>query len=301
MRDFVIEALTELVPVRVSRQELLRGSRRLRWAEAGVGRPTIVLVAGCGETALDWASIMPKSAECSRVVAYDRAGLGESEPAVPLTIETQVEDLAALLDEVGPAVVVGHSWGGLLAQLVALNCPHRIAGLVLIDPSHEELETWWATAAEVAMATGVVSLKSVGLFGKVARGMGRSLAMRCTDDDRLRGLIADAYVASYSSRQQVRMIRTEALLAARSAPFAREARGTSAMPDVPVVVLSAGRGKPRSLQERSAPLMREIAASTPRGRHSIVDDAGHYIHHDRPEVVIEAIADVVAVIRAESE
>ena len=199
------------------------------------------------------------------------------------------------------AVVVGHSWGGLLAQLVAFSRPHSIAGLVLVDPSHEELEVWWATAAEVAMATSVVSLRSVGLFGKIARGMGRSLAARCTDDDRVRSLIAEAYVASYASRQQVRMIRAEVLLAARSAAFARKERAASVLPAVPVVVLSATMGKPRRLQERSTALLQQIAASTHRGEHVTVDDAGHYIHHDRPEVVIKTVSDMVATIRAESE
>lgn len=77
-----------------------------------------------------------------RLIAYDRAGYGASDPA-PLSLDLQVDDLTAVLEEVGPAVVVGHSWGGLLAQLATWSRPDLVSGLVLLDPSHE---TFWRDA-----------------------------------------------------------------------------------------------------------------------------------------------------------
>jgi pimeloyl-ACP methyl ester carboxylesterase len=78
MADLVVTALSELLPGPVSRRELDRGGgRKLRWIEAGSdNRPTVVLVAGGGEMALDWANILPVLANRYRIVAYDRAGLG---------------------------------------------------------------------------------------------------------------------------------------------------------------------------------------------------------------------------------
>ncbi|MEU4351795.1 alpha/beta hydrolase [Streptomyces sp. NPDC023838] len=60
-------------------------------------------------------------AEHTRVIACDRAGLGAIDPAMPVTIDLEVEDLSALLSHTGngACVLVGHSWGGMLAQLVA--------------------------------------------------------------------------------------------------------------------------------------------------------------------------------------
>jgi pimeloyl-ACP methyl ester carboxylesterase len=91
----------------------LRGGRSLRWVEAGSGSPTVVLDAAGGEPgSLAWAGVMPIVAARTRVVAYDRAGLGASDPVWPLTLSTQVEDLTAVIGETGngPSVVAGHSW-----------------------------------------------------------------------------------------------------------------------------------------------------------------------------------------------
>ena len=94
------------------------GTRTLRWVEAGEGTP-LVLVSGAGEVNLTWATVFDALSERGRVIAYDRAGLGDSDPLDLVTGSAEVDDLTALLDLVGPAVLVGHSWGGLLAQLAA--------------------------------------------------------------------------------------------------------------------------------------------------------------------------------------
>jgi pimeloyl-ACP methyl ester carboxylesterase len=78
------------------------------------------------------------------VVAYDRAGLGGSAPASdPVTIARQVNDLASVISDVAvrPCVLAGHSWGGLLVQLLAFHRPDLVAGLVLVDPAHERMTT----------------------------------------------------------------------------------------------------------------------------------------------------------------
>jgi pimeloyl-ACP methyl ester carboxylesterase len=303
MADLVVTALSELLPGPVSRRELDRGGgRRLRWIEAGgESNPTVVLVAGAGEMALDWAIILPVLANRYRIVAYDRAGLGASDPIAPLTVETELEDLVALLANVGPAVVVGHSWGGLLAQLAAFAQPDPILGLVLVDSTHEDVFAsipWVLNAASAVMLTGLLLLTPIGLFGRIAQGIGRSLAQRCTEDPRIRILISDAYVASYATHSQVRTIRSENRLAVRSAALVRQVRAVSTLPDVPVVVLSATAGKPRSVRELATTLAQQVAASASVGEHIVVDGSGHYIHHDRPEQVIKAIDDVVEAARA---
>ena len=80
---------------------------------------------------------MPLLAPHVRVAAYDRAGLGGSDPAPGLvTIDRQIDDLASVITGLatGPCVLAGHSWGGMLVQLLAFRRPDLVAGLVLVDP-----------------------------------------------------------------------------------------------------------------------------------------------------------------------
>ena len=87
---------------------------------------------------------MPLLAPHVRVVAYDRAGLGGSAPAPGLvTIDRQIDDLASVITGLaaGPCVLAGHSWGGILVQLLAFRRPELAAGLVLVDPGHEEMDS----------------------------------------------------------------------------------------------------------------------------------------------------------------
>jgi pimeloyl-ACP methyl ester carboxylesterase len=81
---------------------------------------------------------MPLLAPHVHVAAYDRAGMGGSAPVPDLvTINRQIDDLALVI--VGltaePCVLAGHSWGGILVQLLAFRRQDLAAGLVLVDPT----------------------------------------------------------------------------------------------------------------------------------------------------------------------
>ncbi len=95
----------------------------------------------CG--AASWERVMPLLAPRVRAVAYDRAGIGGSAPAPGrAVIDRQADDLASVITGLaaGPCVLAGHSWGGMLVQLLAFRRPELVAGLVLVDPGHEEME-----------------------------------------------------------------------------------------------------------------------------------------------------------------
>ena len=116
------------------------GGRRLRVVRAGPpdAQPLIVLEHGAFGSAADWAVVQDRlAAKGLRSLAYDRAGLGHSDPGpVPRDGRAVVADLAALLralDERAPAVLVGHSMGGLMVRLFALTHPDRVLGVVLVD------------------------------------------------------------------------------------------------------------------------------------------------------------------------
>jgi pimeloyl-ACP methyl ester carboxylesterase len=110
--------------------------------EAGTGRPDVVLEAGRNDVAASWRRVMPLLAPHVHVVAYDRAGLGRSAPSAdPVTLSGQAGDLASVISSTaaGPCVLAGHSWGGIVVQLLAWRRPDLVAGLVLVDPAHEQM------------------------------------------------------------------------------------------------------------------------------------------------------------------
>jgi pimeloyl-ACP methyl ester carboxylesterase len=94
------------------------GGRHLAFWAAGSGGPTVVLEAGLGQDKSTWHWVIDALAQVTRVVAYDRAGQGESDPAAtPRTLQEVVADLRHLLTTagiVGPYILVGHSywWAG---------------------------------------------------------------------------------------------------------------------------------------------------------------------------------------------
>jgi len=122
------------------------GGRALFISCAGSGSPTVVLEAGSGNSAETWVGVQPEVARFTRVCSYDRAGLGQSDPAPSgvRTVQDSVDDLHALLAAVdisGPIVLAGHSLGGLIVRLYASQCPGDVAGVVLVDGMPPNLPT----------------------------------------------------------------------------------------------------------------------------------------------------------------
>ena len=152
------------------------GGRRLRVVRAGPAEatPLIVLEHGAFGCAADWAVVQQRlAAKGLRSLAYDRAGLGHSDPGpTPRDGRAIVADLAALLrelDERAPVVLVGHSMGGLMVRLFALTHPDRAVGVVLVDAVTPDVMT---------LPRGPGMVRSFGRLLKVARLAARAGLMR---------------------------------------------------------------------------------------------------------------------------
>jgi pimeloyl-ACP methyl ester carboxylesterase len=103
----------------------------------GSGSPTVVLDAGFPGDSTGWRDVQPQLGRTTRSCAYDRAGLGNSvaQPGVH-DARDELSDLQRLLDHAhldAPYVLVGHSYGGILARLFASQHPAEAAGVVLVD------------------------------------------------------------------------------------------------------------------------------------------------------------------------
>lgn len=308
-RDPVVEALNALVPGGVVRGGVRLGERVVRWVEAGSGSPTVVLAAGRNDTAISWTPLLAALAARMRVVVYDRAGLGASDPdpgpGVP-TVERQVADMAAVIaaTSAGPCVVAGHSWGGLLAQVLAYRHPELVAGLVLVDPAHEDMMNGIPgplRRLNLLLSEHLPSvLLALGLLKPYVRRRARRTAARFSDDPRVQRAVVEAYLV-HASPTQVRATRDELRGIVASAPLLWEHRAaaSSRASDIPLVVLSATRGSPPRLRQHWTKLQAGIvtAAGSGRARHLVVEDAGHTIHHDWPDLVAGVILEVVDEVR----
>lgn len=137
------------------------GGRKMYLECAGSGSPTVILVSGQRGSGQEWrmtqsqaappeAPVFDQVAPTNRVCAYDRPGtpvgnsFSRSDPAPqPTTAGAAVADLHALLSaagEAGPFVLVGHSFGGMVVRLYASTFPDEVQGLVLVDPPSEFLQ-----------------------------------------------------------------------------------------------------------------------------------------------------------------
>jgi pimeloyl-ACP methyl ester carboxylesterase len=148
------------------------GGRRIRVVCEGVAseRPLVIMESGIYGSASDWAAVQSGLTKLGfRSCAYDRAGLGWSDPG-PLPRDTQaaVGDLEAWLKakgETGKLILVGHSMAGFNARLFTYRNPGRIAGLVLVDAANPE-RTTGRSASLVRRFTSLAGLaQTVGRFG----------------------------------------------------------------------------------------------------------------------------------------
>lgn len=112
--------------------------------QSNTGEPTVILQAGGANESLWWVRVQAQLADQVRVCAYDRAGLGWSEPADtprdPLTIVGELHDLLAAADIQSPYIMVGHSYGAILTRIYAAHYPTEVVGIALVDGMPLELK-----------------------------------------------------------------------------------------------------------------------------------------------------------------
>ena len=122
------------------------GGPTLRMLITGNGNPTVVFEAGAGSSLEAWASVQPEVSQFARTISYDRAGNGLSEKgAVPRDGRHIATELHVALHNAHvspPYLLVGHSLGGPYIRVFAGMYPKEIAGMVLVDPTQEELIAW---------------------------------------------------------------------------------------------------------------------------------------------------------------
>jgi pimeloyl-ACP methyl ester carboxylesterase len=249
------------------------GGYRLAIHCIGEGSPTVVLETGLGAPSEDWAPVQREIAGLTRVCRFDRAGRGKSDPAptTPRTCADMIADLRALLHNAGippPYVLVGNSLGGMNARLYAYQYPGEVAGLVLVDGSHQDQFT---CIGEALPEPGPDSPDSHKGFYRFWAGGGWSDPANNPDN-------AD-FLTSLEQLQAIHSLGDLPMMVLASEAFLREAPTR----------LEAG---PR-LHEIWQDLQRDLANLSSNSVYSVVESSGHFIQRDRPEVVVDAIRRVL--------
>jgi pimeloyl-ACP methyl ester carboxylesterase len=254
------------------------GGHRLHIWCSGSGAPTVVLETGLGGSSANWGFVQPEVARFTNVCSYDRAGMGYSDPGPsPRTAKRITHELSQLLDRAGvtgPVVLVGASIGGLAVRLLASEHPERVAGLVLVDASHEDQD-----AELPPIAPFVPLLSSLGIL----RLLGISF-----------GPPVDSQALAVRGFAEATAFRTAAYLASvdefRHLPeSSAEVKAARTPLNIPLVVVTAGRGSDAAWLK----LQRDQAALSQRGCQIIAEDSGHAVALGQPEAVIRAIRSVV--------
>jgi len=280
------------------------GSHRLHLHCQGSGQPLVLLESGLSGWSQDWALVQPVLAQHTQVCSYDRAGYAWSDEAPqPRTGLAAVEDLRTLLRNAGlhgPMVVVGHSWGGMLAQLLAQTHPDEVAGLVLVDALHHDQTASMDPAAHARysrhmdmLTTSATWLAPLGLT-RLA-GLPASVVL-----DKLPASEQAAARGLAMQSKNYRALHTEYL---GKDPALEEARHLPPVPRVPTIVLSTNAlsefppGWDRDdMRQHWVSGQRALALET-AAKHIVVADAGHYLQLERPDVVVAAVRDVVRLVQ----
>jgi len=249
------------------------GGRALRVVRAGPANspaPLVVLEHGAFGCAADWAVVQERLARQGlRSIAYDRAGLGHSDPGpTPRDGRAIVADLGLLLrelDEPGPYVLVGHSMGGLIVRLYALTHPEQVVGVVLVDAVTPDIMKTRAgpraVAAFGALLRGVSHAARVGLMRPVA-----------LFSSNLIGLTGEAKVEKRRIHSSHPHARWSAEEVAGWPATSEQASEAELPPQMPVAVITAGgaRTRPWLKAIQSVPAM--------ASRHGYVEHVAHARH-----------------------
>lgn len=270
--------------------------RRLHYVEAGEGEPAVVFEAGMGASGTCWAAVQQQVATHTRTVSYDRAALGRSDPTTGnRTLGRIVEDLDALLDHLGAAryVLVGHSWGGPIVRLAAGARRHRVAGVVLVDPTDETCPLY-TNPRMMWIQRAVMRLQPLlARTGLLRRGMRRA-ARRLPEPARSDLPRLDASLATAQASRAEFACIDAGLAELRAAP--------PDLGDLPVTTISGTRPTGMGKRNRAALTAshRASAARLANGRLVLAERSGHLVPLSEPALVAEEVLRLVDQVSASS-
>lgn len=269
---------------------------RLHYLERGRG-PALVLLHGNGVYANDfeYSGLLDKLSERYRVIAFDRPGFGYSErPRTTLwTPDAQARLLHHALQElrVDSAIVLGHSWGTMVALAMGLQVPDAVRGLVLLSGYYYPT---------LRLDVPVAAQPAIPLIGDLMRHTITPLLARLLWPLTTKQMFAPLPVAERFRQLspwmalRPKQIRASAAEAALMLPAARSLSKRLERLQVPVQIVAGTQDKvvkPSSASER---LHEELEAQDGASALHLMPGVGHMVHYAHPEQVVAAVDAIAA-------
>jgi pimeloyl-ACP methyl ester carboxylesterase len=262
------------------------GARQLRYLCAGEGAPTVLIEAG-GDTSFEtlhswvkqhnfsppWLAVVSGIQKAARVCVYDRAGVGRSGKApLPRTSADVATDLRALLrnEKIAiPIVCVGHSFGGSNCRIFASRFPKLVAGMVLIDTSDAD---FWPRMQEHVPTPAANESEDIK---RLRSGPDLTKAVEWIDLEANSALLRNA-----------KGIGDKPLIVLTASPEATD----------PMIPPAQQPDASRVHQE----LQRELLDLSTSSRQVIATRAGHNIQREEPQLIVDAVLEVINQVRDRS-
>jgi pimeloyl-ACP methyl ester carboxylesterase len=303
--------------------------RRLNLYCTGKGDPTVVLEAGLTDPMNVWSLVQPRLSSSTRVCSYDRAGIGFSDPQTrPSNSANIVDDLHALLakaDISRPVLLVGHSAGGMHVRLYAYTYPEEVAGLVLVDPSHEDQTEGFRSLDPKRRSKDEwdeqVLQPSLTLRAECIQHAAAGIAVGSSEHKKC-GFpqypqLSDAVKAA-TDRTQLSEKFQRAQLSEEQAIFHSSAlelqQARRVIEGLPVIVLTKDRAPPppepmtedeAALREARYQLWVDLGArsaeTSAEGAQRIVPGAGHGMPLENPDTVVSAAIEILEIAKAKGK
>ena len=268
-----------------SDQMISVGSHRLQIRIEGKGTPTVVINAGITDQMDNWRPLQHRVAQVTRIITTIELDTGRASPGrCPGTAVARRRELKALLDAAsvpGPYVIVGHSLGGLNAQVFAAKYPQEVVGIVLLDPPPLSFIRGEQYTSLLAMADQMTAEWQA---------------------------VADAGAESTDAEEKARAVFFKMIASEHREMFGESARlvsEISSFGDTPLLVMAAKKPNPvledlaEEYQEYWIEQSRSLSHKSSKGKFVLAEESTHHLYKDVPDLVVESILSVVYQARGE--
>lgn len=241
----------------------------------GEGPQTVVLSSGMGNPASSWRPLERLLESDFRVCSYDRDGLGWSEDSgAPRDAGVASDRLVRLLDAAsitGPVILIGHSYGGVVGRVFAKHHPARVAALILLDSSHEDMAERFPPVAQQGFRDLLDGFQLAPWLNML--GVPRAFDLFAPAIDGLEGADYEQSLALLNSISHMRGTAEEARGWERSAVAGRKV-AQEGLGDLPLDVFVAGDW-PDDMLPSWTVMQSELSSLSTNGQYYFVEEANH--------------------------
>ncbi len=255
--------------------------QRIHVRVSGEG-PTLILLHGFMASAYTFREIIPVLQDSFRVVSIDLNGFGYTErpkSARAYRIQDQADLIVRVMEKIGlpPGIIVGHSYGGMVASVIAVRHPDSVQKLILVSPPSGFDRLPWYLHSRIGQELLYLLCRRVVSNPKRYKALSSRAFFR-------EGILTDEVSETYRNQLLIEGARSS-FFGIMEALMAGEFPGIDFRDlEHPALVLAGEQDAVVRLES-----CRSLAAKFRRGRLEVIPDCGHSAFEERPDEVIEAI------------